>query len=115
MLTAITILFFMQIVGELIARVTGLPLPGPLIGMLLLLLALIVHGRVPIGMRDTCHHSLKHLMLLFIPLVAGIMMYFDRLAHEWIPFLVACMGGVALTMVITAVTFRWVLNRSRAH
>jgi putative effector of murein hydrolase LrgA (UPF0299 family) len=114
-LTAIAVLFFMQIVGEVIARVSGLPLPGALIGMVLLLAALVVYGRVPSGMLDTCHHALKHLMLLFIPLVAGIMMYFDQLAYEWIPFLIACLGGAALTIVSTAFTFRWMLNRSRAH
>src|SRR5690606_40963024 len=98
--------------GEVLARITGLPLPGPLIGMLLMLAALMAYGRVPTGLRDTCHHVLKHLMLLFVPLVAGIMMYFGPLEREWIPFLLACIGGVAFTIIVTAVTFRWMLRRA---
>lgn len=112
-LSAVAALFSMQILGEALVRLLSLPLPGPLMGMLLMLAALIVYGRVPAGLRDTCHHALKHLMLLFIPLVAGIMLYFGKLADDWIPFLLACIGGVALTIVVTAVAFRWMLNRSR--
>lgn len=113
-LFAVAALFVMQILGEALVRLSGLPLPGPLVGMLLLLAALIFYGRVPEGLRDTCYHGLKHLMLLFIPLVAGIMLYFGQLADDWIPFLLACIGGVALTIVATALAFRWMLARSRA-
>jgi putative effector of murein hydrolase LrgA (UPF0299 family) len=112
-LFAIAALFIMQVLGEVLVRLTSLPLPGPLAGMLLMLAALIFHGRVPAGLRDTCHHVLKHLMLLFIPLVAGIMLHFGPLASEWIPFLLACIGGVALTIVATALSFRWMLRRVR--
>lgn len=113
-LAAITVLFVMNILGEALVRLSGLPLPGPLVGMLLMLAALIAYGRVPTGLRDTCHHSLKHLMLLFIPLVAGIMVYFGELARDWLPFLLACVVGVALTIVVTALAFGWMLKRSRA-
>src|SRR3546814_12000004 len=41
-LLAVAVLFFMQIVGEALARFTGLPLPGPLLGMLLMLPALTI-------------------------------------------------------------------------
>lgn len=81
--------------------------------MLFLLAALILLGRVPAGLRNACHHLLKHLMLLFIPLVAGIMLHFSSLADEWIPFLLACVGGVAFTIAATALTFRWMLKRTR--
>ena len=113
-LSAVAVLFIMQLLGEAAVHLTGLPLPGPLAGMLLMLAALIFLGRVPAGLRDTCHHVLKHLMLLFIPLVAGIMLQFGPLAGEWIPFLLACIGGVALTIVATALSFRWMLKRARA-
>src|SRR5690606_9796565 len=109
-LFAVTVLFIMQAAGEFLARLTGLPLPGPLIGMLLMLAALMAYGKVPAGLRDTCHHVLKHLMLLFVPLVAGIMVYFGPLEREWIPFLLACIVGVALTIIVTVATLRWMIR-----
>ena len=53
---------------------------------------------------------LRHLMLLFIPAVTGVMMYFDRIAQEWLPFMASCLLGAALTMVATALTLRWMLR-----
>jgi holin-like protein len=110
-LLAVFSLFFMQIVGETLVRLAGLPLPGPLAGMLLMLFALMVLGRVPEGLRLACQHMLKHLMLLFIPAVAGIITYFGTMQREWIPFLAACIVGVALTIIVTAATLRWMLRR----
>ena len=109
-LFAVTLLFLMQAAGEVIARLTGLPLPGPLIGMLLMLVGLIFYGRVPEGLLGTCQHLLKHLMLLFVPFVAGVMLYFKPLEREWIPFLLACIGGAALTIIVTALTLRCMIR-----
>lgn len=112
-LLAVLSLFFMQIAGETLVRLTGLPLPGPLAGMLLMLFFLMAYGKVPEGLRHTCQHLLRHLMLLFIPAVAGIIAYFGTLQREWIPFLAACIGGVALTIAVTALTLRWMMRRGK--
>ncbi len=50
------------------------------------------------------------MMLLFIPAVAGVMMHFGRVADEWKPFLIACVVGAAVTMVVTALTLRLLLG-----
>ena len=47
MLYAITALFAFQLLGELLVGLLGLPLPGALAGMLLLLAALLALGHVP--------------------------------------------------------------------
>src|SRR3546814_17790900 len=114
-LLAVAVLCFMQIVGEALARFTGLPLHRPLLGMLLMLAALLAYGRVPVGLRNTCHHLLKHLMLLFIPLVAGLMGSFCTLERAWIPFLLALMVGVALTLVVSALSLQWRLKVSKGR
>lgn len=111
-LFAIATLLFMQFLGEVLVRISGLPVPGSLLGLLLLFGALCLRGGVPKGLRDTSSHLLQHLMLLFIPVVAGIMLHFERIAHEWLPFLAASLGGTAVTIVVTALTFRWMLLRT---
>jgi putative effector of murein hydrolase LrgA (UPF0299 family) len=102
----------MQMLGEILVRLLGLPLPGPLVGLMLLLAALVVRGKTPKGLHDTTNHLLQHLMLLFIPPIAGVMQHFGRLSQEWLPFLVACIAGAAITIVVTALTFHWVLRRT---
>lgn len=112
MIHGLTLLFLMQLLGEGLVFWLGLPMPGPLLGMLLLALWLVWRGAVPEGLRQASGGLLQHLMLLFIPAVTGVMMHFGRVAHEWLPFLAACLGGAAVTLLVTAYTFRWMLRRS---
>ncbi len=107
MIYAITALFAFQLLGEILVQTLSLPLPGPLAGMLLLTAALLIRGGVPSSLESTASVMLQNLMLLFIPAVTGVMLYFDRVAEEWQPFLIATLGGTIITMVVTAL----VLNR----
>lgn len=110
MIYAITALLAFQFVGELVVRVLGLPLPGALAGMLLLFAALVWLGRVPEALTRTTGTLLQHMMLLFIPAIAGVMLHFERVAREWQPFLIASVVGAAVTLVVTALTLQWLLR-----
>lgn len=112
MLYALTTLFILQLLGELLVQLLSLPLPGALAGMLLLLAALLAYGRVPQALESTAGSLLQNMMLLFIPAIAGVMLHFDRIAREWLPFLVAGIVGTAITLVVTAWTLRWLLRDS---
>jgi holin-like protein len=107
---AFAFLLVFQLIGEVLVQALALPLPGPLVGMLLLFGALVLRGEMPSAMADTAQALLGHLMLLFIPAVTGVMMYFDRIGREWLPFLAACLLGAAITMAVTAFTLRWMLR-----
>ncbi len=115
MLYAITALFAFQLLGEAIVQLTGLPLPGALVGTLLLLAALLLHGRLPESLEKAAGVLLQNMMLLFIPVIAGVMLEFDRLSREWQPFVIACVAGGAITFLATGFTFRWCLERQRAR
>ena len=113
MLYAVTALFAFQLMGELLVQGLHLPLPGPLLGMLLLFAALLLRGGVPEPLNRTATTLLQNMMLLFIPGIAGVMLHFNRIADEWLPFLVACVVGAAVTLVVTALTLQWLLKRQR--
>jgi holin-like protein len=104
------ILLVCQLVGEVLVQALTLPLPGPLIGMLLLFAALVWRGELPAGIADCAQGLLSHLMLLFIPAVTGVMMYFERIEREWFALLAACLLGAAITMAVTAFTLSWMLK-----
>lgn len=110
MIHGFALLLVCQLIGEIAVQALSLPLPGPLVGMLLLLAGLLMRGELPDAVRDGADALLRHLMLLFIPAVTGVMMYFDRIEREWLPFLAACIVGTAITMVVTALTLRWMLR-----
>ena len=78
-----------------------------------LFVTLLLMGRLPAGLRQTADHVLPHLMFLFIPAVAGVTLHFERLQQEWLPFVLACTLGTAITVAVTAATFCWVLKRTQ--
>jgi len=110
MIYAVAALLLFQLLGECIVQVLALPLPGALVGMLLLFAGLMWRGRAPEALARTGGTLLQHLMLLLVPSVAGVMMHFGRVAREWQPFLIACVVGAAVTLVVTALTFQWMLK-----
>lgn len=111
MLYAIAALLLFQFTGEAISQWLGIALPGPLIGMSLLLIALCILGRTPAALRRTSNGLLGHLMLLFIPAVVAVMTQVDYIASEWLPFIAACIGATAITIVVTAATLQFLLKR----
>ena len=111
-LYAFLALLVLQWVGEVLVQALGLPLPGALVGALLLLVGLLLLGRLPKALEQTSGALPQNLMLLFIPIVAGVMLHFERIASEWLPFLASGIGGAVLTLLVTAAVFRWMLQRS---
>lgn len=111
-LYAFLALLVLQWVGEVLVQALGLPLPGALVGALLLLVGLLLLGRLPKALEQTSGALLQNLMLLFIPIVAGVMLHFERITSEWLPFLASGIGGAVLTLLVTAAVFRWLLQRS---
>ncbi len=104
-LTAITLF---DVAGDFIQSTAGLPIPGPVIGMALLLLALIGMGTLPDGLDRAATGILSYLPMLFVPAGVGIMVHFDLIRAEW-PAIAAGIGiSSVLTVVVTATTMRGV-------
>jgi holin-like protein len=102
----LAVLLIFQFAGELIRAVTGLPVPGPVIGMVLLLIALLTKLPVPAAIHATSRKLLTYLGLLFVPAGAGIVTRLPMIGAHWLPILIAVMGSTIITMVITALVMR---------
>jgi holin-like protein len=102
----LAVLLMFQFMGELIRAVTGLPVPGPVIGMVLLLIALLAKLPVPAGIHATSRKFLAYLGLLFVPAGAGIVTRLPMIGAHWLPIVIAIVGSTIITMVITAVVMR---------
>ena len=111
MIAALTLLLVFQLAGEVIARALGLPIPGPVIGMGLLFLALLVRRGPGEDLRRTSGQLLQHLSLLFVPAGTGIVLYGDRIAAEWLPLLVSLFISTLLTLAVTALVLKALVRR----
>jgi len=111
MLGALTLLLVYQLIGEVIVQAAGLPVPGPVVGMLLLFLTLLARGSAPEWLRSTSQTLLSHLSLLFVPAGVGVMLHFRRLEAEWLPILAALVASTVLTIGVTALVMRALQRR----
>ena len=107
MLPALTLLLVYQTIGEFLAHAFDLPVPGPVIGMLLLFVSLLIKGSAPVSLRDTANTLLSHLSLLFVPAGVGIMVHVGRIRAEALPIVVSLVVSTAATIAVTALVFAW--------
>lgn len=111
MIRGMAILLLLQFVGELISRGLGIPIPGNVIGMGLILIALGV-GVVRLEWVEAASDLLlDHLALFFVPAGVGVMLYFDLIRKEWLPITVATVVSTFVVMAVTGWTETWLERR----
>jgi holin-like protein len=121
MIPSLTVILLCQLLGEAIARGFGWPLPGPVLGMMFLLVVLSLRdrmGRVPSGLGGALDSTgktlLAHLSLLLVPAGVGIVQRLDVLADHGLGLAIALLVSTFLTLLVTAVTFLAVSRMSGA-
>lgn len=116
LLAGLTWLLVFQSAGEALALATGVPVPGPVVGLALLLVALRLRdGRdtaadAPLGVA--ADGLAKHLSLLFVPAGVGVMLHAARLVDEGAALAVALVASTVLALAATGLTFQWLLRRA---
>jgi len=114
MLNYLTLIFTCQLVGELISKALAIPVPGPVIGMILLFLFLVYKGSIPEKLASIADGLLSHLSLLFVPAGVGVMIHFKLLGDDMIAISAALIVSTVLTVAVTALMMNW-LNRPPAN
>ena len=102
---ALLIILIAQILGEFLARMAGLPLPGPVLGMIFVLGLLVTVPRVREVIRGTAQTLLSHLSLLFVPAGAGVIGHLGTLGDSTVAILLAIVVSAVLAIGAAAVTF----------
>lgn len=97
MIPGLVKLFLFQAVGELISNFLIPFIPGPVIGLVLLLAFLVIRRRLPADIDTVGSTVLQHLGLLFIPASVGVILYLPILkANAW-----AVLGTLVVSVVAT--------------
>ena len=110
-LEAIAVLLVFQTVGEALSYPLKLPVPGPVLGMTLLLGLMLVRPATVERLRPTSLELLKHLSLLFVPAGVGVMLHVARIGNEWLPIVVSLLVSTALAIAVTALVVTWTARR----
>ncbi|RJS46173.1 CidA/LrgA family protein [Nocardioides cavernaquae] len=107
MINGLLWLLLCQLVGEVVVRTTGLPLPGPVLGMVILF-ALLQLRRPPreANVFRTSDALLKHLQLLFIPAGVGVITLLGVIGDHPLPLV----GALLISWVAGLVTVGWLVT-----
>ena len=106
MLVTFTILLVCQCLGEGISYALRLPVPGPVIGMLILFFALVLRPALLDKIQSTGDALLQHLSLLFVPAGVGIFVAAATLQGQWLAIIGAVVASTVLTLAVTALVMR---------
>jgi putative effector of murein hydrolase LrgA (UPF0299 family) len=110
MLEALTLILVCQLIGEVMVAATGLPVPGPVFGMLLLLGWLFLRGGVSESVGRVADGLLAHFSLLFVPAGVGVLVHWERIRSQWVAIGAALVIGTLITLAVTALTMAAVVR-----
>jgi holin-like protein len=84
MITGMFYLMTLWLIGEVLAELLSLPIPGSVLGMVLLTLCLNKGWIKLDSVKPTADVLVRNLAFLFVPPGVGLMLYFDLIADEWL-------------------------------
>ena len=118
MLNAIFIIFLFQLIGELIQKVLELNIPGPVIGLILLLTVLLLSNKYDrklvqdqkINLITSAVNLVKYIPLFFLPVGVGVVMHLSFLEDNLVKVLLIIVLGTLMTLALTALLMEKLLK-----
>ena len=108
MIAQLALLLAFQLSGEALVRGLGLIVPGPVVGLVLLLAAMGAAPRLAEAVRPAAQGLLANLSLLFVPAGVGVVAQLDVLESHGPALIAAVIGSTILAIVAGALAFRLV-------
>ena len=123
MLKSIFIIFLFQLIGETIQKYFDLTIPGPVIGLILLLITLILLKdtkniyikNTKEEISSTSNYITSYLSLLFVPIGVGVVMHLSYLEKNYIPVLAVIFISTTLTIGFTALLMEKINNHLKKN
>jgi holin-like protein len=122
-LKSIFIIFLFQLIGESAQKYFELTVPGPVIGLILLLISFILLknnknlfvNKVKNEISSTAIHISNYLSLLFVPIGVGVVMHLSYLEKNYIEVLGVIFFSTILTIGFTALVMEAINNRFKKN
>lgn len=101
MVNFFALLLVCQLVGEIFVIAAKIPLPGPVVGMVILFIGLLLHGGIPAGLEQVGRGLLSNLSLLFVPAGVGVMIHAELVGAEILPIAASLVVSTLVTIIVT--------------
>ena len=100
-----------QGLGELVSHFFLPIIPGPVLGLIFLLIFLIIKGQVNSSLALVSDAFSQHLGVLFIPAAVGVILFLPQLKAHAVAVICALLVSVVLTIVVTAMVLRFIAKK----
>ena len=97
--------------GEIISNLLNLPVPGSIIGMILLFVLLTSHIVKVENVENLANFFLDHLAFFFIPASVGLMTSFASLKGSIFKIILLCILTTIIVIAVTGITVQFICNR----
>lgn len=111
---AFAIILLFQLVGEVVARAVHLPLPGPVLGMAMMALALNISPALRDIITPVAKVLLNYLALMFIPVGVGVVANLEVLQANWLALTASIVISTVFAILVGAATFVFVAKRTES-
>jgi putative effector of murein hydrolase LrgA (UPF0299 family) len=114
MIASFGLILLCQLAGEAVARGFALPLPGPVIGLALLVGLLLARDSISLlefgplrndGVEKAARVLLAHMSLMFVPAGVGVVQKLDLIADRGVAIGLVLIGSAIITLLATVGTF----------
>lgn len=105
MLHALLAILACQLIGEAASHALALPLPGPVLGMILMVLALQLVPPLAAILRPVAQTILGHMSLLFVPAGVGVVGHFAAFSGQGLALALAIIGSTVAAIAVGALSF----------
>ncbi|SIT09159.1 CidA/LrgA family protein [Neptunomonas antarctica] len=111
MLNGFLALLLCQLLGEWVVLATSIPVPGPVVGMVMLLVLLMFNKRIPESVRSVSESLLRYLAFLYVPAGVGLMLHLEIISDYWLAILVSLFVSTFITLLVTAWIFKILIKK----
>lgn len=111
MLYGLIVFLLYLLLGEFISHLLAWPVPGSVMGMLLLFVTLVVRGGISPDLKKSSNSILPYLPLFIVPASVGIVNLMGLLEREGIAILVAMVGSLLVGIPVCGLLAQWLIKR----
>ena len=114
LIAGVLILIVYHQTGEWLMRITGWPIPGAVVGMLLFFLTLLMLREPPELVTAGADFLLRHLALLFVPAGVGVVLLLELIRDQWLAMLISLVASTVLSLLFTGWLMQLLLPKEQA-
>lgn len=107
------IIYGIYLLGEFIQKIFHVPIPGNVIGFIIMFLLLKFDILKEKFIKDTAELLIGYLVLFFIPYLVKIVLYIDILREEFIPITISLLGSYVLLLFVSGRFSQYLINKRK--